>query len=280
MKLGITLAAGCLLVSTPVLAKPCAFDTASLSFEGTPVDQAKCLLRPVAKWGHISESLAALPPTLASLLGTDPRVSAKKLASLAASKGLLASALTGPVSRAQGGAADAPNARYFVIHDTSSPWLGDKAFPQDIDSNASRFPVSGYLGSNAVAHAFVGRTGLIRFGHDFSVPWRATKREAKIGLASKGLFLHIENIQPRRRDPNGGAKNDAVAPMPGLSPAQYDSLAFLYIVASVRAGQWLIPAYHAALDDGISDSHDDPQNFALQDFDRAIGEHLQKLRDN
>src|SRR5215467_4804284 len=32
------------------------------------------------------------------------------------------------------------------------------------------------------------------------------------GPSSKGLFLHVENVQPRRRDPAGGPKNDAIAP--------------------------------------------------------------------
>jgi hypothetical protein len=277
MRLIVALVAGC-LISGPALAKPCVFDTSTLSFEGTPAKQAKCLLRPVAKWGRLAEPLSALPPVLDSLLGAKPAIPSDKLAALAKSRGLLASPLGGPVSRARGGAANAPEARYFVIHDTSSPWLGDRDFPQDLDTNAKLFPVSDYLGTNAVAHAFVGRTGIIGFGHDFSVPWRATKLESRIGLASKGLFLHIENVQPRRRDATGGAKNDAVAPMPGLSAAQYDSLALLYIVASVRAGQWLIPAYHAALDDGFSDGHDDPQNFVLEDFDRSLGKHLRVLR--
>jgi hypothetical protein len=34
----------------------------------------------------------------------------------------------------------------------------------------------------------------------------------------------------------------------------------------VRAGKWLIPAYHSALDLGFPDRHDDPQNFNLQDW--------------
>lgn len=38
-------------------------------------------------------------------------------------------------------------------------------------------------------------------GHDFSVPWRATKFENKVvGIPAKGLFVHAELIQPRKRD--------------------------------------------------------------------------------
>ena len=45
--------------------------------------------------------------------------------------------------------------------------------------------------------------------------------------------------------------------------AQYDRLALLYVSASVQHGAWLIPGYHAAVDAGIPDAHDDPQNFNL-----------------
>lgn len=278
MRIAAPSLAACLLASTPAWAEPCQFDASALKFAGAPAEQARCLLRPVEKWGRLGPRLTELPPTLATLLGTKPNIAAERLAARGRAAGLPASALHGPVSKAYGGAATAPVARYFVIHDTSAPWLGERPFPSDLDSNARRIALDGFLGPNAVAHAFIGRTGEVRFGHDFSVPWRATKRENTIGLASKGLFLHIENVQPRRSDPAGRPKNDAIAPVPGLSAAQYDRLALLYIVASVRAGQWLIPAFHAALDEGISDAHDDPQNFELAGFDDAIAGHLTALQ--
>lgn len=53
------------------------------------------------------------------------------------------------------------------------------------------------------------------------------------------------------------------APTPGFSDAQEKRLALAYIVASVRAGRWLIPAYHFNVDNGIPDGHDDPQNTDL-----------------
>lgn len=73
----------------------------------------------------------------------------------------------------------------------------------------------------------------------------------------------MELIQPRRRDPSGGANNDAFAPEPGFTAKQLDRLALLYVAASVRRGRWLLPAFHAAVDAGIPDAHDDPQNFDL-----------------
>lgn len=277
MRCLVSLALAAFVFVSPVQAKPCAFNQSRLSFEGTAIEQAQCLLRHVEKWGRLGPQLTQLPPTLAGLLGRVPTVSGEKLAQKLVAAGLDGTMLAKPVSRARGGSPDAPFARYFVIHDTSSPWLGDQPFPPAIDSDPSLYKVDGYITPNAVAHAFVGRTGITRFGHDFSVPWRATKREKAIGLASKGLFLHIENIQPRRREPTGGPKNDAVAPVPGLSANQYDSLALLYVVASYRAKSWLIPAFHAALDEGISDGHDDPQNFDLAAFDEALGRLLQSL---
>jgi len=94
------------------------------------------------------------------------------------------------------------------------------------------------------------------------------------------LLLEV-HIQPRRRDPAGGPKNDAIAPTPGFSEPQYTRLALLYVVASVRAGTWLIPAMHAALDEGLNDAHDDPQNFDLGGkFTAALSELITQLETN
>ena len=47
-------------------------------------------------------------------------------------------------------------------------------------------------------------------------------------------------------------------------------LAALYVYASARARHWLIPAFHATVDDQIPDAHDDPQNFKLDQFAREL----------
>jgi hypothetical protein len=124
---------------------------------------------------------------------------------------------------------------------------------------------------------FINRRGEMLVGHQLSVPWRATKLEGDIGIPSKGMFIHVESIQPRRRDPSGGPKNDAIAPDPGLTQEQYDRLALLYLVASSRAGVWMIPAFHAAIDEGTPDAHDDPQNFDLKKFDTSLGHLLMDM---
>lgn len=275
---GLILAA---LVATPALAQPvgrCGFDRATLSFRGTASDQAKCLLAPVRKFGSLGPALDTLPPVRSKRIGTGLRIDRAKFAAALANAGVDAGNLTKPVSRGRGGAVDAPRARYFVIHDTSSPWLDNRPFPAAVDSDQAINNVASFLGVNAVAHIFILRNGKTATGHDYSVPWRATKLETQaIGLPAKGIFLHNELVQPRRRDPAGGPRNDAIAPVPGFSLAQYDTLALLYAAGSLRAGQWLIPGYHAVIDAGQADAHDDPQNFDLATFDAALGRLLPQL---
>ena len=101
------------------------------------------------------------------------------------------------------------------------------------------------------------------------------ERATRFGTDLKGLFLHVELVQPRRSQPGRGRGNDALAPTPGFSDIQYDRLALIYTIASVRAGRWLIPAFHVAIDSGIRGGHDDPQNFEVAAFaaqHRAAGE--------
>jgi hypothetical protein len=64
--------------------------------------------------------------------------------------------------------------------------------------------------------------------------------------------------------------NDAQSPNPAFTPAQYDRLALLYVIASVRSQHWLIPAYHASLDADIPNGHDDPLNFDPESFAESI----------
>jgi hypothetical protein len=96
---------------------------------------------------------------------------------------------------------------------------------------------------------------------------------------AKGLELHIELIQPRRHDPSyPNPNNDRFAPDPGFTDAQYGRLALLYLCASVRRGTWLIPAYHSAVDAGIKDAHDDPQNFELKRFAKSLKRLIKNVR--
>jgi hypothetical protein len=168
------------------------------------------------------------------------------------------------------------------MHDTSSPNFGRRELPPDINTDAKINSLARFRCANHIelAHVFINRTGAVYVGHDFSVPWRATKfeRATNFATALKGLFVHIELVQPRRSEPGRGWHNDFQAPVPGFSEAQYERLALVYIVASVRAGRWLIPAFHAVIDEGIYDKHDDPQNFEFARFNEKLDGLLERLK--
>ena len=72
-------------------------------------------------------------------------------------------------------------------------------------------------------------------------------------------------------------RNDARSPDPAFTPAQYDRLALLYVIASVRAERWLIPAFHAAIDAEIANGHDDPLNFDVDSFANSLDGVIAKL---
>lgn len=265
-------------------AADCGFDASRLSFAGSPREQALCLTRAVRVGGALAPKGDSLPMTLAGIVGEQVNIPREVLRSYLAAQSMTEAAMGGlldkPVSHADGGTPGAPQARYFVIHDTSSPYLRDTPFPADLDTNAAINRFDQYrAGGNEAAHLFINRAGDVLVGHDLSVPWRATKREHAAGTASKGLFLHVELLQPRRRDPTAtGAANDRLAPAPGFSTAQYTKLSLAYLMASRRAGTWLIPAFHATIDEGIADGHDDPQHFSLEAFDVALASLLQAVR--
>jgi len=258
---------------------PCGFDVATLAFAGDPLTQARCLLRPVAEGGVLSQRPAVLPDTLANLIGQPvgdlkPRLR-RYLAAHRVGDAAIGGSVDAPLSHARDDDPAAPAARYFVLHDTSTPWLGDAAsFPPDPDRALN--DLAQFAGPDAVAHMFVDRNGQTLLGHDFRTPWRATQFEVRrLGVAARGLFLHTEFAQPRRHDPAGAAHNDLIAPLPGFTDAQYAQMALLYAAASARRGDWLIPAFHAALDEGMAGAHDDPQHFEIARFAAA----LERLRD-
>jgi len=244
---------------------PCPFDSSD-------VDQlARCLLRPVKIYGNPGTAPATLPVPLDDLIGKQVDVKAESLKRYldahiiteASIGGLLSTPLT--------------TARYFVIHDTSYPYLKDDPFPADIDEST-------WAGNNLrrweqvkVTHVYVNRLGESATASNFEQTVGATKYERR-NLGRKGLFLHVELIQPRRRDPGGGASNDALAPSPGFTAKQLDRLALLYLAASVRRGRWLLPAFHATVDAGIPDAHDDPQNFDLDAWLASLQSLLTELR--
>ena len=249
----------------------CSFDAGTFEFSGSPIEQARCLLRRVEPGGG-ADPEQGLPPTLGALVGKTARIDTAKLAAELRHRKITIPATT-PVSETL----DHRRAIYFVIHDTSSPWIGDEPFPYRLDLDPRFNDVSQFLGKDAVAHLFNDRQGHVTVGHDFEVGWRATKLERNLGEAVRGRFLHVENVQPRREDPSGPPRNDRIGPEPGFTAAQYRTLALLYVLASARAGTWLIPAFHANIDRGIPNAHDDPQHFDLDVFDRELARWVGRL---
>lgn len=257
---------------------PCAFDPARLTFAGDADTQARCLMRPVgvrAKLGPIPDTL---PQAFADRIeGNAPLPSRAALTTHLTEIGLadlFVPNLVAPVSRAQDSDPFAPPARYLVLHDTSGPYL--RRFPDDLDrhariNNLARFYCSDHW---ALAHVVISRPGGVFVGHDFAEPWRATKfeRATNFGTDLKGLFLHVEMIQPRR------GRGGTIAPTPGFTTEQYDRLALVYVIASVRAGQWLIPTTHAMIDNDLRDGHDDPQNFEFSSFADSLDRLGTRLR--
>jgi hypothetical protein len=257
---------------------PCKFDPDSFGFAGEPAQQAACLVRPVLRWAKLGPTLSSLPPVLADHVGRASDLPNRT--ALAAFLGdlhlddRLGKGLLDPISRAKDNDPDAPAAKYLVIHDTSGPKLG--SFPADIDENRKINNLARFRCSDSfeIAHFVVNRRGDLFVGHDLSVPWRSTKFERALNFGGelKGLFLHVEFIQPRR-----GGRHDIMAPNPGFTAMQYDRLALVYMLASVRAGQWLIPAFHAVIDNDIRGGHDDPQNFDLGSFAHSLEMLLDRL---
>lgn len=303
-KFRLGLAAAALLLGEPALAAKCTlkdgltqqqgreglcgFNPAARSFRGTPAQQAECLTRAVRRGAEIGA------PTLTAFLreraGQPTNVSRARLTAYLAELNVDPARLGGPI------ASPVP-ARYFIIHDTSTPNCSDENFSRQLCPARGILPpgrdtpqwagLAKFFGHpkpfpNRLAHAFTNRTGDSITEVAFSAHISTTKFEGCVDPDSKqGLFLGIENIQPRIGSPAvpaaGKKANDLIAPDPGFAPAQYRRLALLYVTASVRHGRWLIPAFHAVIDSRYADGHDDPQNFDMPAFSDAVKGHLDKL---
>ena len=287
----------------------CRFDKSTLKFSGaSELDQAKCLLRKVKEGGNLGPRPQTLPEPLESLIGQPVAANeaAYKQLKLALRNYLTAhnipeasvgGSLDHPLSRARNNEPAAPLATYFVIHDTSTPNLCDVArFPDNINESSWTWNDVDRYKNSTEAHLYITRDGqsIAPQRRSFATAWRATQVERpKADLRAKGLFLHIENVQPRRCaeqpparcyriNPKTGARkcreDSKVGPEPGFSEAQMERLALVYVTASVRRKQWMVPAFHAALDAGISGGHDDPQNFDLATWANKLCSLLQILQ--
>ena len=246
--------------------KPCPFDTNRMEFAGTPLQQAKCLLRPVKRGGVLGQPLAVLPGPLEHLIGQPVEITRDQLGRYLQKHKISEDDIGGPITNSL-------PAKYFIIHDTSTPNYGTNPFPPDINQATWRLNNLDIWKKHPVAHIFVSRTGESVTAHEFVVPWRATKFESKVLTheQSRGLFVHVENSMPRRSDPARAPGNDAIGPEPGFTVPMLDRLALLYLTASLEHGRWMVPASHAAIDAGLIDGHDDPQNFDLNLWAKRLG---------
>jgi hypothetical protein len=267
--------------------KPCEFNAQTLQFAGTPIAQARCLLRPNKVGGVLSEQLKSLPKPLEKLIGAKVKIKKEKLRKYLLEnkidETILGGSLDELLAKAKLPNGEEIQALYFIIHDTSSPYLKDESFPENFntDANWKGNDLEIWL-KNPVAHIFVNRLGESITTTPFSKPvekgWGTKFARDFLKADGKGLQIHIELHQPRRRDANNSnPSNDLIAPFPGFTENQYKRLALLYICASVRRGTWLIPAYHSAIDAGIKDAHDDPQNFELEKFSKELKKLIDSL---
>jgi hypothetical protein len=251
---------------------PCHFDPQHFSFAGSAVEQARCLLRFVKKLGNVDDAPATLPPVLEQLLGApDSGLPSKtQLRDFLDARGIAESTVGGslddPVCRADSNSASAPLARYFLIHDTSTKLDAGETFDPDFINTAAWS--GNRLSTLALerTHIYINRLGETLTDRDYGTPWRATRLEGSVPHARlRGLCLHHELVQPRM----GPGQSDAESPNPGFTPRQYQRLALQYILASVRRGSWMIPAFHGVLDLGVGD-HDDPQHFDMAAWGTAL----------
>ncbi len=255
--------------------KPCKVDEKTLLFVGKPIEQARCLLRPNKPSGVLSEQLKKLPDFFEKNIGKNVEKKTKdKLRKYLPTNKLNELSLGGSLDESLS-ISNLPNgekiqALYFVIHDTSTPNYLKENFPTNINESSWKFNnLTSWL-KNPVAHIFVNRLGdsitTTPFNLTVKKGWGTKFARDFLKTDGKGLQIHIELVQPRRSNLTLFVGNDQIAPEIGFTDSQYERLALLYICASVRRGTWLIPAYHSAIDAGIKDAHDDPQNFDLVKF--------------
>jgi len=265
------------LFSQPTVAAPtiggCSFDPATRNFAGTVEQQSICLLRKVKPKGS-GATAQSVPTWLLQRIDHPITLTVAQVQAYLDRNRISSADVGGALAMG-----DTPVRRYFVIHDTSWPELPDApSFPTDIDlPDHPSNRLTGWDGISNKVNLIISRDGRSRTFQDWSTarPSSATKLEVRTN-ASREAFVHVENIQVRMKPPGSWAWR---APEPGLGSAQEQRLALAYVVASLRAGRWLIPAYHFNIDQGLPDGHDDPQNAdlaswvaRLQSIEKEIGE--------
>lgn len=250
---------------------PSLFSKDIMEYKGNKKEQAGLLLRRVERWGKVKEKKATIDSAFLNLLDMKINFDSNNLRNYLTSLKLTENEVGGNLGKSISAISvngKLIKARYFVIHDASTP-VFKNTFPDNINDTTWLYNKAKSW-SKKITHAYLTRTGELKTVTDFSNGLRATKFELRIlGKKSKGLFIHVELIQPRVYPP-GTVVSAPIAPEPGFTLIQYQRLALLYICASLRKGEWLVPAYHVNIDEGLNDGHDDPQNFDLLSFTTEV----------
>lgn len=209
------------MMASPVLASPettkipCPYDPELLSFKGNAVSQASCLLREVLFWGHISSAPVVLPDVFVNRVGQKVGLTVPQLRRYLSAQQIKENDIGGsldlPVSQAETHKTGQFPAKYFVVHDTSTPNLLKAPFPKDIDTETWKHNdvTVWQKGEKSKAHVFISRHGQSVTAMPFERGWRSTKFELTYNKRFphvpdeevRGRFLHIELVQPRRSAP-------------------------------------------------------------------------------
>jgi hypothetical protein len=261
------------------------FDMATMRFTGSAPSQARYLLRHVYYGGKLGDTLESLPKFIDSLmLERVPVITRDQLRKYIAKRNIDSMDIGGNISRPLSQTKSGIMAGYFIIHDASNlmspPY---KKFTPIVNSMKWYHNQIWRQKDFKWAHAFINRLGYSITCNDFEKPVYGTKFEKSIqnpdvGDTCVGNFIHIENIMPRRSSRRKRPYNDEIAINPGLTNKQYERLALLYLTASCRKEDWLVPSFHAVIDEGIKDAHSDPQNFELNKWVKAIQKLYYQIR--
>jgi len=214
------------------------FDLFIMRFNGSKIEQAKYLLRPVKKYAVLSGILSELPGFLDSAMADKlPLIYASCSERYLTSFGIDPATIGGEAG-ASLSTANGVHAGYFVIHDASNLLKGARSFSFGLNTAAcGRNNLLSRKGFKYL-HVFINRMGNSLTVKGFSSPVRATKLESFIDNTKKGpscigSFIHVELIQPRISDP--GRNNDAIA-FPGFFHSNTVGLRyFTWSLLSVRA---------------------------------------------
>lgn len=244
--------------------------------------QAKCFLRRVRVYGKPDPTpLTSLPPNLSAVVGRKFTIEKRLIRKYLEKNTITEKEIGGDLDQALAANDEGLPAFYFIIHDTSDLLRGT-SFPSNInDANSSlnKRIVRVDKDGNPIAHVFINRVGASETQVEFAEPFVTTKFQRETEALRKirrGLFLGVELIQPRLNDSEG---IDSISPEPGFTDSQLKRLALVYIAASARRGRWLIPVFHATVDFGLKEAHDDPQHFKLDTWDKMIGTLLKEIKE-